>query len=221
MPLDKTRLIVNLDRSGSMSHRKDDHQGGLRSFIRDQKQLPGDVRVTFVRFDTNNPFELVHDNVPIDQIDESSLTLVPRGGTPLLDSIGRTITHVRSRIADEHPDQVVMMIITDGQENASTEFSSGQIKAMILECEAAGWKILYLGANVDEFAESGKMGIGANNAMGYADSKAGVHAMYASVSSNMRAARSHLQAGDSPKVASASYDFSTEQRTNSKKEDEA
>ncbi len=115
MKQDYTEIVVLLDRSGSMQHGKDDHEGGLMSFVEDQQQLEGNVRFTLIQFDNVEPCEIVYDGVPIADVDQ--IKLIPRGGTPLLDAVGLTIAHVAERLADTKPDQVVVMIITDGQEN--------------------------------------------------------------------------------------------------------
>src|SRR5687767_5131529 len=120
MKQDYTEIVVLLDRSGSMQHGKDDHEGGLMSFVEDQQQLEGDVRFTLIQFDNVEPCEIVYDGVPIGDVDQ--IKLIPRGGTPLLDAVGLTIAHIAERLADAKPDQVVVMIITDGQENSSREY---------------------------------------------------------------------------------------------------
>ena len=89
MKQDYTEIVVLLDRSGSMQHGKDDHEGGLMSFVEDQQQLEGDVRFTLIQFDNVEPCEIVYDGVSIAEVDQ--VKLIPRGGTPLLDAVGRGI----------------------------------------------------------------------------------------------------------------------------------
>lgn len=211
-------LVVLLDRSGSMQACRDDHEGGLRSFIRDQRNLAGEVRLTFVRFDSHDPFELVLDGVPLREVHEESLTLLPRGDTPLLSALGLTIEHVSHRLStrQEDPDQIVFMVVTDGQENASHRmerpFTKEQIKALIREKEATGWKCLYLGANVDAFADAADVGVGAQASMGYAPTSAGVGAMYCAMSSNLSGARMARAQGVPAAGAYSGLHFLDEQR---------
>ena len=187
---DKTELVVILDRSGSMQTNKSDHEGGLRSFVQDQRNLAGDVRLTLVLFDGNDPFELVYDAMPLDRVDEGKLELIPRGSTPLLDAVGRTISHVSARQERTwRPDATIVIVITDGEENASKEFTKGGVKRLIAEREAKDWKILYLGANVDAFAEAGQMGMAVGATSSYAAAPANIAAMYGSLTSNTMAAR--------------------------------
>ena len=96
----------------------------LISFVEDQRQLEGHVRFTLIQFDNVDPCEIIYDGVPISEVNE--IQLIPRGGTPLLDAVGLTIAHVAERLKDSRPDQVVVMIITDGQENASREYKREQ-----------------------------------------------------------------------------------------------
>src|SRR4051812_34999613 len=88
-------ILVILDRSGSMEHAVRDHEGGLRSFVEDQKSLGGDVRLTLVQFDTVNPCDIVFDRLPL--ADVGPIQLIPRGGTPLLDAMGLAIAHLMAR----------------------------------------------------------------------------------------------------------------------------
>lgn len=216
--LDYTELVVVRDRSGSMEIGRQDHEGGLKSFVRDQRRLAGDVRFTLVQFDSQEPFELVYDGAKLEEVDEARLALVPRGGTPLLDALGRTLEHVRKRLIGAHrrPDQVVVMVITDGQENSSRTYTKERIKELVTDREASGWKVLYLGANVDEFHEAGALGVVTASALGYAPSGAGISAMYASLTSNTLQARSMTQAGATPIAANAVYAFTPEQRAAAK-----
>jgi hypothetical protein len=187
---DVTDLIVVLDRSGSMEDRKADHEGGLRSFVRDQRGLAGEVRLTFVRFDSHEPFEVVYDRTPLAEVVDERLLLLPRGGTPLLEAVSRTLAHVAERLLGEPPHPVIVMVVTDGHENSSgPEYTKSRVKAQVTAQEAAGWTVLYLGANVDEFAEAASLGIGSSHALGYAATKVGTGASYVTLSANTSHAR--------------------------------
>jgi Mg-chelatase subunit ChlD len=216
---DVTELIVILDRSGSMQDRRADHEGGLRSFIRDQRALAGDVRLTFVRFDSTDPFEMVYDGARLADVDEAKLELIPRGGTPLLEAVGRTLGHVAERHSRVgKPAMVIAMVITDGQENASGhDWTKARVKSLVVEREAAGWKVLYLGANVDEFSEGAALGIGASASLGYAAAAGGVQAMYCAVTDNVRSARLAAASGASLDSAYQTLNWTAEQRSTTTK----
>lgn len=178
-------LMVILDRSGSMQSARADHEGGLKSFVDDQKKLAGKVLFTLSQFDDHNPCELVYDGVSIDLVDK--LELIPRGGTPLLDAIGKAVAHLLTRLngQTEKPDQVICMVITDGEENSSREYRRAQIKQMVEEREKDGWKFLFLGANIDAFTEAGSFGVGAGYSANFVNSGQSVKAMYSHTSGNV------------------------------------
>ncbi len=207
---DYTEIVVVLDRSGSMESAKSDHLGGLRSFVNDQKDLEGDVHFTLIQFDTEDPCEILYDGVPIAEVGE--LSLIPRGATPLLDAIGRAIAHVERRLAEKKPDQIVVMVITDGEENSSCEFTKATIKAKIENCEKRAWKFIYLGANVDAFHEAGMLGFSQAVTMAYRNVGPQIGQTYDALSKNVLAARSCLRAGGSSIATAACYNFSDAQR---------
>lgn len=220
---DVTELVIVLDRSGSMEARRSDHEGGLRSFLRDQRRLAGEVLVTLVRFDSEDPFELVLDAAPLADVDEGKLELVPRGGTPLLDAVGKTLEHVQARHAARAacaPGQTIVMVITDGQENASRLYSKARIQELVKGRQAAGWAVLYLGANVDEFAEAASIGVDGAMSLGYAATAGGTQAMYSSLVSNVSNARMFRLKGMAADQLMASLNFTQVQRTAAKAPDE-
>lgn len=160
MRTDLTDITIVMDRSGSMSSIRDDAEGGLNSFIEEQKQQPGDATFTLVQFDTE--YEFVHKAVPISSVPRCDLR--PRGNTALLDAVGRAITETGERLSatkeEDRPGLVVFVILTDGMENSSREFSRDKIKEMIEHQQTNyNWKFVFLAANQDAFATGGAMGI--------------------------------------------------------------
>lgn len=173
MQQDLTDIVVVLDRSGSMQSCKDDAEGGLNAFVDEQKTRPGRAMFSLVQFDTE--YEFVHRGVPIAQV--PPFTLIPRGWTALLDAVGRAIIETGDRFSktpeSDRPGLVVFVIITDGQENSSKEFTRDQIKEMIRhQTEVYKWQFTFLGANQDAFAEAGGMGIAAAGTANYSPLKA-------------------------------------------------
>lgn len=199
-------VLVILDRSGSMQSAKSDHEGGLRSFVDEQRQLDGDVRLTLVQFDSVDPCEVVYRRARLDDVKE--ITLVPRGGTPLLDAMGRAL----DLLSSAQPEEVICMVITDGEENASSEWTTDRVKNRVGDLEKQGWTFLYLGANVDAFAEAGGIGIPATGAMAYWVGESTIKAAYGAVTSNTRAYRASRTSGIAATVARSSLNFSNEQR---------
>lgn len=135
---DYTHIAVILDRTGSMETIRDDTIGGFNAFLNAQKAAPGLASLTLVQFDSQDPYEIVYRFKPLAEVPELTReTFVPRANTPLLDTIGRGINDLEKSLADvaedNRPARVVMVIITDGQENASREFRKDQIEKMIKE----------------------------------------------------------------------------------------
>lgn len=203
-------ILVILDRSGSMQHAKSDHEGGLKSFVEDQKSLAGDVRFTFVRFDSYDPCEIVYDRVPLDHV--TDIQLVPRGGTPLLDAMGKALAHLEGRQILNQSERTVCMVITDGQENESREWSKAQVAARVKDLEAKSWVFLFLGANIDSFSEAGSVGVSAMMAMDFSNDAQGVKAAYAATSSNLRGARCTATESD----FRSSMNYTDDQRASAK-----
>ncbi len=149
-----THISVILDRTGSMESIRDDTIGGFNAFLNAQKADPGLASLTLVQFDSQDPYEIVHQFKPLTEVPELTReTFVPRASTPLLDAIGRGINDLEKSLADitenERPSRVVMVLITDGQENASREFRKDQIEKMIKEKqEKAAWQFVFLSADL-------------------------------------------------------------------------
>lgn len=167
-----TDITLVIDRSGSMSSVLDDAQGGVNAFLAEQARQPGDALLTLVQFDTE--YEFIHRGVPIRQVPPYELR--PRGSTALLDAVGRAVNETGERLAKmaeaDRPGLVVFVVLTDGQENSSHEFTKAEIKKMIEHQQSVyNWQFTFLGANQDAFAEAGGMGIQAAGVANYALNK--------------------------------------------------
>lgn len=180
-----TEIVFILDRSGSMGGLESDTIGGYNEMLKKQKQLEGEALVSTVLFDEQ--FEVLHNRIPIAQV--RSITdreYFVRGGTALLDAIGRSITKIgtiqKNTPEEEKDEKVIFIITTDGMENSSREYSADHVKLMIeRQKEKFGWEFLFLGANIDAVETAEKIGISANHAVNYhADSK-GTRLNYATV----------------------------------------
>ena len=186
----KTEILVITDRSGSMGSIADDVIGGFNRFLKDQKRQPGDARMTYTQFD--GEYQVVYTARNIQQVEElNHSTFVPRGSTALFDAIGRTLNEQGKRIKDEAwAELVVVCIITDGEENASKEYSKSRVREMVSHAEANGWKFLFLAANQDAFAASRDFGSSAKYSGNFAANSAGVAMAYQSTSATLSALRS-------------------------------
>jgi hypothetical protein len=187
-----TLIAALLDRSGSMQSIKSDSEGGFNALIADQRTEPGDARVTLAQFDTE--YEVVYANRPI--ADVGPLDLQPRGATALLDSVGRLITETGTELSalpeQERPGKVIVVVVTDGLENSSVEWSIKDVnKAIKRQQDEYSWEFIFLGANMDAVAVGQQMGFAADRSMTYAPSAAGVASTYSANSrliSRMRSA---------------------------------
>jgi uncharacterized protein YegL len=149
----RTHIAVVLDRSGSMQSIRDDAEGGLKAFLADQAEVPGLATVSLYQFD--HEYEAVYESRDVRELPDFRLT--PRGNTALLDAVGRTIAHVDAETAKDRPDQVVVVVVTDGQENSSREFTPAQCRELIEARERLGWKFVFLAADATAFAEGAAM----------------------------------------------------------------
>lgn len=167
-----THIAVLLDRSGSMESIRTDIVGGFNTFLAEQQKGEGEATLTLVQFDSQNPYEVLHDTQPIGLVPRlSTETFVPRGGTPLLDAMGRLVHDVEQKVGrlkrGSRPEHVVLAIITDGQENQSQEFSREQVAGMLRKKEAAGWKVVFLSADLDAINDALAQGVAFSRSMAF------------------------------------------------------
>lgn len=184
-------IAALLDRSGSMFAILEDTKGGFDSFISEQKAQPGDMQVSLFQFDSK--FETVYTRKPLAEV--PNLVLEPRGSTALLDALGNSIVLTGQELAalpeDERPGKVIFVVMTDGQENASVEYTLETVKKLVTtQREDYQWEFVFLGANIDSFATASQMGFAGAATMDYTASSAGVRASYGSLSSSILRARS-------------------------------
>lgn len=140
--------IFLLDRSGSMASILDDTIGGYNSFVKSQVADGGKMSLYLFDHEVNE----VYKDVPIDKVEPlTAETFVPRGSTALLDAIGY--------ILKKETKKSVMIILTDGEENSSKNFTHAHIKDLTEMRAKDGWDFVYLGANQDAFAAGEKIGI--------------------------------------------------------------
>lgn len=188
-------ITVILDRSGSMQSIKSDIIGGFNTFLKQQKEVRGKATLTLVQFDTGNPYEVVHNYRPLQEIPElNDKTFVPRGGTPLLDCLGRGINYLSEHINklndDQKPDKVFFVIITDGQENSSREFRKEDIVKLIDEKKNKDkWEFLFLSADLDAIGDARLYGINQTNVYVFNKDTKAVNKMWENLSASMSKAR--------------------------------
>jgi hypothetical protein len=183
----------------------------VNNFLTDQKKVPGACTFTLVQFDSQGPYEVLQDFVPI--VDAKLLTdatYQPRANTPLFDAIGRGLVDCTEKIAKlaQKPDRVLVVIITDGQENCSHEYDKAKIVEAIDKKKADGWQFVFLGVGIDGMADAGAIGILAASTLNTGRSAKSVHMSYCAMSSNVTGYRTAA----TNDIANQSLGFTKEQR---------
>lgn len=164
-------ITIVLDTSGSMQSIRDATVRGINDFIREVNAEPGDGCWTLVQFDDQSSARGAGEEFPkvvFSAVPNGEVPLLepahycPRGGTALVDAVCLTIRRTRERLAAGDPAKdvrVLMVVMTDGQENGSVEFSTEKMRELIAAAQADGWEFIFLGANQDAFAEANRHGI--------------------------------------------------------------
>lgn len=166
----RVELCFVLDETGSMESIRMDTIGGFNTFLKEQKLLDADVSFSLTLFSLTSmedTYRQPHKNASLADVTPlSEETYRPRGTTPLLDAVGGTIDGLGARLADmpepERPDQVIVVILTDGEENASREYTLEQVREKVVhQRDAYDWEFVFLGSGIDAFSAAGDMGISA------------------------------------------------------------
>lgn len=162
----KTEVAVIIDKSGSMVTKAADVIGGFNQYLQDLKK--GDqaesMTMSVTLFDTT--VKKLYRSTSLKDIQKlSNNTYKPGGNTSLLDAIGQTLSDLGTAAEDS---RVLVVIMTDGQENSSREYQRDTVKQMIKEREAKGnWTFVFMGADIDAFGEAAGIGIAAANTLSH------------------------------------------------------
>lgn len=179
-----TEIVLVVDRSGSMSACQEEAENGVNTFIKEQKKIEGEANLTLVEFDSE--YDFVCKGTPIKKAKKYKLQ--PRGMTALLDAVGRAIDETGVRLSEldeeDRPGLVVFVVLTDGQENSSKEYTLEQVREKINHQEEKyNWQFTFLGAGPDAFAGGMSMGFKASSSANY--SLDNVAVAYASATANV------------------------------------
>lgn len=185
-----SHITVILDRTGSMESIRDDVIGGFNTFLQQQQALPEAASVTLVQFDSQDPYEVLHKNVPIAMIRPlDRQTYSPRASTPLYDAIGRGILDLESVLSSmpdtARPRRIVFVIVTDGEENASRDFDRARVARLIAAKKMLAWQFVFLSADLEAFADAGRLGVDADARLHFSKDKQGNDAAWASASEKL------------------------------------
>ena len=189
-----TELVFILDRSGSMAGLEKDTIGGYNAMLEQQRKVDGECIITTVLFD--NHYSLLHDRIDIRAVKPiTGKDYFVGGSTALLDAIGKTIQKIataqKNTAEDYRAEKVMFVIITDGAENASREYSASQVKEMIQrQKERFHWEFIFLGANIDAVETAGRFGIDADREVDYVPDAKGTELNFRVMSETVASFRS-------------------------------
>jgi uncharacterized protein YegL len=200
-----TNVTAVVDRSGSMQGIRTDMIGGLNTLIEEQAKEPGACRLTIWQFDSTS-IDKVFDNEDITGVRKlTDADFQPRGSTPLFDAVGTALADADTRHQDG--DYEVFIIVTDGAENASREYTRTMIFDEITRRTSEGWVFSYLGANHDAYGASQGIGIAKGSTQSFAADAAGAATSFASVSRSLGSYRGATRGGNAAAAAAATTDF--------------
>ena len=128
-----TEIVFVLDRSGSMKPLEEDTIGGFNEFIEKQRKIEGEAYITTVLFDTS--YQVLHEHVALDEVkpltkDDYSA----RGGTALLDAVGRTIDNLGVRLSNTTSAGEILMAVYFPRRKYGRRFRSRKTRDMRLSC---------------------------------------------------------------------------------------
>ncbi len=166
---DEMDLFFILDRSGSMSGSETDTINGFNAFIEKQAVKKQNILVTTILFD--DKYQVLYSRKPISEVEPlTEKEYYVRGCTALLDSIGKTVNSYKNEVGS-----AMCIITSDGYENASREYDRDQIRRIIENC---GWEFVFIGADIDSYAEASRIGIRKSRVANYSKTAEGHKEMY-------------------------------------------
>lgn len=201
-----THLLIIVDRSYSMMTCATEMRKALDSYFKEQGEVEGKCLVDYIQFDTEYEVAFTDRDVKY-----AEAVLVPRGSTALLDAVGRGVTDLGVKLARKpeakRPGLVQVVVVTDGYENASREWTAEKVRELIKEQEAKySWDFVFLGANMDAQQVGASFGFDPGKSMTYDVNAA--HIMTGSLSSYTTNTRAFAAAG----ASTESVNFTDEDR---------
>lgn len=180
-----TQITFVLDSSGSMSKIEDDTKGGFNTFVREQREEEGNATVSL--YDFNTSVKVLYEAVPLGEVPKlTHENYSPGGQTALHDAISTAIKgtddHIQTRPGGDKPDNVIVVVLSDGKENAS-ETPQEQVRNLVEQYrDERDWNFVFIGANQDAALTAESMGMDQNNSLDMAYSGEGTRSAYESTS---------------------------------------
>jgi uncharacterized protein YegL len=181
-----TEIVAIIDKSTSMDFMTKETIAGFNKFLKEQKKVDGDANLSLILF--NDQTEYLYDNVPIKKVKKlSEKTYRADGMTAMNDAVGSAIDKLGNRLSKmedhERPSNIVVLIITDGQENSSREYETSKIKEMITtQQNIYSWEFIFLGANIDVDKYAADYGFSKGKFASYNQTSKGTTAVFDSMS---------------------------------------
>lgn len=165
----ETFVSLVLDESGSMLHTKQATISGFNEYVGGLRTSKDKIYFSLTKFNSDGVV-VVYSAANMSEVkDLDSKSYKPNSFTPLYDAVGKTILDIQKQLATKggSKKKVLMVVMTDGEENASREFNQTKISTLIKDKEKEGWTFVYLGANQDSWISGGAMGIARGNITDY------------------------------------------------------
>ena len=184
-----TFIAMIVDRSGSMHSVGNEAMNGFNTFVEQQQEASGKCSMTVARFD--NSVEIIHDNIPIEAIPKADeTTFKPRGMTALYDAIGTVIRHTEEWDVKESFTKIIVVILTDGEENGSMSFNRDSIRDLITRLSKnSKWEFLFMGANQDAILNGSSIGIQQQTCLTFTADPEHTRETFAALSNNCKRGR--------------------------------
>jgi hypothetical protein len=172
-----TALLLVVDRSGSMQSIRSAMVEAMQGVLTDQSKEPGKLTVDVYSFN-----DAVTRDFHMRDVADVVVQIEPNGNTALFDAIGRSVTEfgrVLSELPeDERPDTVQVIVVTDGMENSSTDWSRSAVRDLVLlQKNQYNWDFVFLGANQDAVMTGEGLGFDRGSSMSFDPSAGGVDSL--------------------------------------------
>lgn len=194
----KTHVTFVLDSSGSMAAIEDDTKGGFNVFLQEQREEEGEATVSLYNFD--DFVDRVYRMAPIEAAETlDTENYRPGGSTALYDALATAIDETAESIDGlaeaDRPDTVIVVVLTDGKENASETPQQRIREKVTYRREEDDWEFLFIGANQDAALTAEGMGMAADKSLNMHHSGDGVKAAQQSTSRSISRARRQGETG--------------------------
>lgn len=153
-----TRILIIQDKSGSMYSRRDETISGFNEYVESlQRDDSDEAFLTLIQFDTR--YQVVEESKPVKDVKSLTReTYAPNGGTALLDAVGKGLNSLKKEL--KKGERALVVIMTDGMENSSSEYSRDAIKKMISDLEEKGnYTFIFMGAGTDSWSGGELLGL--------------------------------------------------------------